>query len=173
MEYSNNFLNLNTLSNLSNNRIDTVISDADLAKVNTALNDIESTLSFLIGLTVDERVQLPKINVVNKSFTQDAINAVVNNSAMLPAYLDKTAMEKDMDLYLQLDKLAIRIRQLLEKIDDTQMLAGSEAFVAALTAYKLFAAAAAAGVAGSDAVYDTLKERFAGQGGSGTPPPTT
>ena len=161
------------MSNLSNNRIDTVISDADLAKVNTALNDIESTLSFLIGLTVEERVQLPKINVVNKSFTQDAINAVVNNSAMLPAYLDKTAMEKDMDLYLQLDKLAIRIRQLLEKIDDTQMLAGSEAFVAALTAYKLFAAAAAAGVAGSDAVYDTLKERFAGQGGSGTPPPTT
>ena len=164
---------MNTMSNLSNNRIDTVISDADLAKVNTALNDIESTLSFLIGLTVDVRVQLPKINVVNKSFTQDAINAVVNNSAMLPAYLDKTAMEKDMDLYLQLDKLAIRIRQLLEKIDDTQMLAGSEAFVAALTAYKLFAAAAAAGVAGSDAVYDTLKERFAGQGGSGTPPPTT
>ena len=161
------------MSNLSNNRIDTVISDADLAKVNTALNDIESTLSFLIGLTVEERVQLPKINVANKSFTQDAINAVVNNSAMLPAYLDKTAMEKDMDLYLQLDKLAIRIRQLLEKIDDTQMLAGSEAFVAALTAYKLFAAAAAAGVAGSDAVYDTLKERFAGQGGSGTPPPTT
>ena len=161
------------MSNLSNNRIDTVISDADLAKVNTALNDIESTLSFLIGLTVEERVQLPKINVVNKSFTQDAINAVANNSAMLPAYLDKTAMEKDMDLYLQLDKLAIRIRQLLEKIDDTQMLAGSEAFVAALTAYKLFAAAAAAGVAGSDAVYDTLKERFAGQGGSGTPPPTT
>ena len=162
------------MSNLSNNRIDTVISDADLAKVNTALNDIESTLSFLIGLTVEERVQLPKINVANKSFTQDAINAVVNNSAMLPAYLDKTAMEKDMDLYLQLDKLAIRIRQLLEKIDDTQMLAGSEAFVAALTAYKLFAAAAAAGVAGSDAVYDTLKERFAGQEGSGaTPPPTT
>ena len=161
------------MSNLSNNRIDTVISDADLAMVNTALNDIESTLSFLIGLTVEERVQLPKINVANKSFTQDAINAVVNNSAMLPAYLDKTAMEKDMDLYLQLDKLAIRIRQLLEKIDDTQMLAGSEAFVAALTAYKLFAAAAAAGVAGSDAVYDTLKERFAGQGGSGTPPPTT
>ena len=161
------------MSNLSNNRIDTVISDADLAKVNTALNDIESTLSFLIGLTVEERVQLPKINAVNKSFTQDAINAVVNNSAMLPAYLDKTSMEKDMDLYLQLDKLAICIRQLLEKIDDTQMLAGSEAFVAALTAYKLFAAAAAAGVAGSDAVYDTLKERFAGQGGSGTPPPTT
>ncbi len=161
------------MSNLTNNRIDTVISDADLAKVNTALNDLESTLSFLIGLTVEERVQLPKINVANKSFTQDAINAVVNNGAMLPAYLDKTAMEKDMNLYNQLDKLAIRIRQLLEKIDDTQMLAGSEAFVAALTAYKLFAAAAAAGVAGSDAIYDTLKERFAGQGGSSTPPPTT
>lgn len=160
------------MSNLTNNRIDTVISDADLGKVNDALDTIENTLSFLIGLTVEERVQLPKINVANKSFTQDAINAVVNNSNMLPAYLDKTAMEKDMNLYNQLDKIAGRMRQVLEKIDDTQMLAGSEAFVAALTAYKLFAAAAAAGIAGSDAVYDTLRERFAGQGGSGATPPT-
>jgi hypothetical protein len=160
------------MSNLTNNRIDTVISDADLAKVNAALNDIESTLSFLKGLTVEERIQLPKINVANKSFTQDAINAVVNNGTMLPAYLDQTAMQNDMNLYNQLDKLAGRIRQVLEKIDDTQMLAGSEAFVAALTAYKLFSAAAAAGIPGSDAIYDTLRERFAGQGGSGATPPT-
>jgi len=160
------------MSNLTNNRIDTVISGADLAVVNGSIDAIETTLSFLIGLTVDERIQLPKINVANKSFTQDAINAVVDNAAMLPAYLDQTAMQNDMNLYIQLDKIASRMRQVLEKIDDTQMLAGSEAFVAALTAYKLFAAAASAGVAGSDAVYDTLKERFAGQGGSGANPPT-
>ena len=159
------------MSNLTNNRIDTVISDADLAKVNDAIDTIETTLSFLIGLTVDERVQLPKINVANKSFTQDAIDAVVDNGKMLPAYLDQKAMQNDMNLYNQLDKLSARIRQVLEKLDDTQMLAGSEAFVAALTAYKLFSAAAAAGIPGSDAIYDTLKERFAGQGGSGTTPP--
>lgn len=161
------------MSNLTNNRINTVISDADLGKVNDALDTIETTLSFLIGLTVDERIQLPKINVANKSFTQDAINAVVTNETMLPAYLDKTTMQNDMTLYNQLDKIAGRMRQVVEKIDDTQMLAGSEAYVAALTAYKLFAAAAAAGIAGSDAVYDTLRERFAGQGGSGATPPTT
>jgi hypothetical protein len=160
------------MSNLTNNRIDTVISDPDLATVNGAINTIEATLSFLIGLTVEERIQLPKINVANKSFTQDAINAVVNNGTMLPAYLDQTAMQNDMNLYNQLDKIAGRMRQVLEKLDDTQMLAGSEAYVAALTAYKLFAAAATAGIPGSDAVYDTLKERFAGQGGSGTPPTT-
>lgn len=160
------------MSNLTNNRIDTVISDPDLATVNGAINTIEATLSFLIGLTVEERIQLPKINVANKSFTQDAINAVVNNGTMLPAYLDQTAIQNDMNLYNQLDKIAGRMRQVLEKLDDTQMLAGSEAYVAALTAYKLFAAAATAGIPGSDAVYDTLKERFAGQGGSGTPPTT-
>jgi hypothetical protein len=171
MQYCNHVLNFDDMSNLTNNRIDTVISDADLATVNGAIDTIETTLSFLIGLTVDERIQLPKINVANKSFTQDAINAVVNNGTMLPAYLNQTAMQKDMNLYNQLDKLAGRIRQVLEKIDDTQMLAGSEAFVAALTAYKLFSAAAAAGIPGSDAIYDTLRERFAGQGGSGANPP--
>lgn len=172
MQYCNHILNFDIMSNLTNNRINTVISDADLAAVNGAIDTIETTLSFLIGLTVEERIQLPKINVANKAFAQDAINAVVNNGNMLPAYLNTTDMQNDMNLYNQLDKIAIRIRQVLEKVDDTQMLAGSEAYVAALTAYKLFAAAASAGIPGSDAVYDTLKERFAGQGGTGTPPPT-
>jgi hypothetical protein len=46
-------------------------------------------------------------------------------------------------------------------MEDTQMLAGSEAYSSALTAYKLFQAASEAGLKGSDAIYDSLKARFA------------
>lgn len=49
---------------------------------------------------------------------------------------------------------------MLEKLEDTQILAGSEAYVSALTGYKLFGAAADAGLPGADAIYDSLKTRF-------------
>jgi hypothetical protein len=62
---------------------------------------------------------------------------------------------------------------LAEKLDDTQMLAGSEAYITALAAYRNFDAAAKAGIQGADTIYNHLKERFKGQGGAGntnTPP---
>lgn len=69
-----------------------------------------------------------------------------------------------------MDELILLHNQLGEKLQDTQLLAGSEAYIGALTLYKLFASAAEAGVAGSDAVYNQLKQRFAGQGGTGGAP---
>jgi hypothetical protein len=59
---------------------------------------------------------------------------------------------------------------LSEKISDTQMLAGSEAYITSLAAYRMFEGAAKAGMAGADSVYDELKQHFAGQGGSGEKP---
>lgn len=114
----------------------------------------------LLGLTTDERIALPKINVANKAFTEDAINAISNNATMLPGYLNVANMQTDLQLFTQLDELTGLVRQLLEKLEDTQILAGSEAYVAALTGYRLFSAAAEAGIAGSDAIYDSLKARF-------------
>ena len=47
------------------------------------------------------------------------------------------------------------------------MLAGSEAYVTALAAYRNFEAAAKAGIQGADTIYELLKARFSGQGGTG------
>lgn len=90
---------------------------------------------------------------------------------MLPSFLNVTHMQNDLKLFIQLDELTGLVRQLLEKLEDTQMLAGSESYVSALTGYKLFSAAAEAGVPGSDSIYDNLKARF-NNGSSGTSPDT-
>ncbi len=74
-----------------------------------------------------------------------------------------------MTLFTQTDELLLLIRQLLEKVEDTHMLAGSEAYVSALISYKLFGSAADAGMPGADAIYDQLKARFAN---NATPTPT-
>lgn len=148
------------MSNITNNRINTTLSTQQISDVKAAVQSIYANMPFLLGLTTEERIALPKINVANKAFTEDAINAINNNTQMLPAYLNIEAIQTDLQLFTQLDELAGLVRQLLEKIEDTQILTGSEAYVSALTGYKLFGAAASAGIPGSDAIYDGLKARF-------------
>jgi len=160
------------MSNLTNNRIDTVMTSAQITDVKNAIDTINSALSFSVSLTTEERASLPKISVANKSFTEDAINALANNASIFPAYLDVKLMQNDLKLYQQLDELAIMLRQTLELIEDTRILAGSEAYVAALSVYKLVGAAASAGVQGTDTIYEQLRERFTVSTNTNPTPPT-
>lgn len=158
------------MANLTNNRINETITAEQIINVKGALQTISTNLPFLIGLTTDERIALPTINVSNKAFTEDAINAGVNNATLIPSYVSVANMQNDLTLFTQLDEIITMTNQLVEKLKDTQLLAGSEAYTSALTLYKLLGSAAEAGVPGADAVVAQLKQRFAGQGGAGTPP---
>lgn len=160
------------MSNLTNNRIDTVMTSAQVTDVKNAIAAINSAVSFSVSLTTDERASLPKISVANKSFTEDAINALSNNASIFPAYLNVTQMQNDLKLYQQLDELATILRQTLERIEDTRILAGSEAYVAALSVYKLVGAAASAGVEGTDTIYEQLRERFTVSTNTNPTPPS-
>jgi hypothetical protein len=158
------------MSNLSNNRLNITATPAQITAVKAALQTITTNLPFLIGLTTEERIALPAINVSNKAFTEDAINAAVNNAALIPSYVSVPHMQNDMALFIQLDEIILLVKQLLEKLEDTHLLAGSESYVGGLATYKLIGSAADAGVPGADAIYNQLKQRFAGQGGTGTTP---
>ncbi len=107
------------MSNLTNNRINTTATAAQITGVKTAIQTINNNLPFLIGLTVGERIALPSINVNNKAFTEDAINVMVNNSSLVPSYLSVPNMQADLTLFSQLDELIIIVKQLLERLEDT------------------------------------------------------
>ena len=154
------------MSNITSNRISVEIEDTELAKIKSYLQSTAASMPFLIGLTIDERIALPKMNDSNKTFVEDAMNAIINNSDMLPGYFNAKELAKDLMLFKQLDELYLLASQLAEKINDTRLLCGSEAYVTALTAYRLFDAAAKAGIAGADTINDLLKVRFAEQGSS-------
>lgn len=149
------------MANLTNNRIQASITEEAEQKFKQGVALINEALPFLVGLTAAERVNLPKINVSNKVFTEDAINVATNNPSLFPSFINIDKMKQDLTLYQDLDELGGIISQILEKINDTQMLAGSEAYASALTVYKVLGAAAAVGVEGTKSAYDQLKERFA------------
>jgi hypothetical protein len=157
---------------VTNNRISTVIAVEALTEVKNHFLKINSLLPFLTGLTADERQTMPKIDQANKVFVGDALKGMMQNPSFLPAYLSVEELQKDLTLYNQLDELVSLAAALNEKLTDTQMLAGSEAYITSLAAYRMFEGAARAGIAGADSVYDELKQRFAGQGPGGQKPET-
>ncbi|MFA9192461.1 hypothetical protein AAGV28_13870 [Flavobacterium sp. FZUC8N2.13] len=154
------------MSNLSNNRVNVAATAAQVTAVKAAFQTIMTNLPFLTGLTADERKSLNAIDVNNKVFAEDALAAAVNNPTLVPAYISVPNMQLDMTLFNQLDELSGLANQLCERIEDTKMLAGSEAYNVALSLYKSFGAAADAGAPGADSIVDKLKTRFANSGGN-------
>jgi len=148
------------MPNLNSNRIDVIMTDAELLAAKTKFAALEASLPFLIGLTPEERRSLPKINVSNKVFVEDAMMHIRNTPGVLPAYVDVAKLEKDFKLFGQLDELLGLAKRITEKIQDTVMLAGSESYVTTLTAYRLFGAAALAGIPGADTAHSHLQTRF-------------
>jgi hypothetical protein len=160
------------MSNLLNNRVNATATAAQVTAVKAAFQTILTNLPFLVGLTADERKSLITIDVSNKAFTEDAINAAVNNPTLVPSYLSVANIQSDITLFNQLDEISAMANQLCERIEDTKMLAGSEAYNVALALYKSFGSAADAGVQGADSIVDQLKKRFAASGGNAvTVPP--
>jgi len=160
------------MSNLLNNRVNTTATAAQLTAVRTAFQTILTNLPFLVGLTADERKSLNAIDVNNKAFAEDALSAAVNNATLVPGYISVPTMQNDLTLFAQMDEISGLANQLCERIEDTKMLAGSEAYNTALSLYKSFGTAADAGVLGADSIVDKLKTRFAASKGNAvtTPP---
>lgn len=156
------------MANLTNNRLSITLTPEELKKALNALQEVNAVLPFLTGLTVEERMKLPKIDGSNRLFVQDALKVMKQNGAIMPNFVNVEELEKDFTLYEQLDSVLSAVNQLQEKLRDTQMLAGSEAYSSALMAYRMFQMAADAGLPGMDTVVDDLKQRFAGQGATVT-----
>ena len=150
---------------IQNNRVNYTLTDADLNRLRAAFQQIIGILTpFAQALTTEDRQFLPKMDVSNKAFVSDAMVAVKSNPDFIPAYLATDAMDLDYKLFEQLEEFIGNAETVKEMLSDTQMLAGSEAYSNALAAYRLFGAAAKAGLNGADSVYEKLASRFAGQG---------
>lgn len=140
--------------------IDATITDAQRIAVFTAIADIESSLAFLINLTAQERQALPKMGSATQSFVSKALEIATNNPQFVPPYVDVTAMQKDYDLAVRLQGIEMQLASLCEKVSDTNLAVGSEAFVTGLTLYNSIKAAGKVNVPGAKALAAELAERF-------------
>ncbi len=150
--------------------IDAEITDAQRTAVFAAIATIEENLAFLINLTPAERQALPKMGNISQSFVSKALEIAANNPQFVPPYVDVPAMQKDYDLAVRLQGIEIQLASLIEKVGDTNLAAGSEAFVTGLTLYNTIKAAAKVNVPGANALASELGERFIQTSAAATTP---
>lgn len=117
------------------NRVDVDFSADDLQVVLTALATVREKLPFLIGLSTDERLRLPKIGRKSQAFTYQALDMAAKHPELMPRYLDVEAAMRDMNLFAALNSVLQVLSELEQMVKDTQSVAGSEAYAAARKAY--------------------------------------
>ncbi len=132
-----------------------------LAQVTDLVNQIASLLQpYLHALTPGQRKILPKMADKTVSFISKALEFANSNSQFAPAYLDVKSLSDNVTSVTELTQVENPLASLSMQLSDTVMIAGSEAYVAALTFYNSVKEAARRNVPGAKPIADDLKKRF-------------
>jgi hypothetical protein len=140
------------------NRVDATLTDQDTKEVMAAVATIRSKLGFAVGLTPKERQSLTKIGRKSQTFTEGALVLAEKHPELVPPGVSIEGARRDMNLFLALSPIVQAIGELYRLAEDTQMVAGSEAFAAARVAYG--SAKALGDGMGLDDVIEELSLRF-------------
>ena len=132
-----------------------------LAQAQTHIDAAIGLLSpYVLALTSEERHDMPKMGDKTLSFVAKAKDYAHHYPHLCPSYLDLAKFDTDMLDAVGLRTVHISAKQLSDNIDDTIMIAGSEAYQAALVFYNAVKAAAALDIPGAKEIYNDLKSRF-------------
>jgi hypothetical protein len=119
-------------------------------------------LPYVTSLTPAERRTIAKMGEKTLSFVEKAHEAAVENPNLVPPFLDMAAFDIDFADAHNLWSLHLATNQLHENVDDTTMVAGSEAYQFALIFYNSVKMAARQDIPGAKAIYGELRKRFPG-----------
>lgn len=118
------------------NKVDAEVKESAKKEILDAINLIDKKLPFLVALTPDDRREMPKMGNKTHSFVNKALEVASQNEEILPRYFKVDDLKKDMELVNALSSVSLALSQLSQKVDDTIMTAGSEAYIAALVVYR-------------------------------------
>jgi hypothetical protein len=153
------------MSNLSENRLNVVLSAADMTAINTSIAAIVAKVPANTTLTDEQRNSYNAINVANKVFAEDClVEAQANGTGILPGFINLTVLQNDLTAFEQLDSIASALSNVLQRIEDAKRIAGHEAYGQATNIYNSFKQAHDSGIANSTASYQKLKVRYDAQG---------
>lgn len=143
------------------NKISLHIPAEDLDAINAAIKTLQDKLMpHLVTLTKEERVGLSKMGDKNIAFIEKCKEYIEQNPQLVPQYLNLEEMKVDIEAVATLRMLLNPIGQISSALDDSMMLSGSEAYVAALAFYHYIQGATKMNIPGAKDINDELKKQF-------------
>ena len=149
------------------NQISAVFSPDTLQTVHGALQTLTDTLNpLLVNLGPEEKQALPKMGPRTSDFVARTMSYMRAMPQYLPGFVDIDEFQKDLDAVATLGELQHQLGTTHDMVNATRMLAGSEAYVAALSIYEALKTAARRGSPEAQAAAADLAERLGPRGRS-------
>ena len=138
--------------------IDPAVKTAALESIASIREQLEPLLH--ITLTPSDRQELLKMGDKTQAFVEKSLEYAGREPALVPSFLNLPEAQKDYKLASDMGELSRSLSKLLQEVNDAWMLAGSEAYDAALIFYGSVKAASRTDSGGSQSIYADLAQRF-------------
>jgi hypothetical protein len=143
------------------NRISITITDAQKTSVKDAVTEVANlTQNWHVPISKEELKPLPKIADGSIPFVEKVAQYAVSNPEFLPPFGDVPEFKKDFKGFMDLREIVRPLRQVVDNLENSMMVCGSEAWEFARAYYKSVQYHAKMGVPGAQAIYDDLRQRF-------------
>ena len=146
---------------MAQDRISLTLAPATLTAVDNALAALETALTQLVALEADERKRLPKMGDKSEAFCRQALSVVALNPQVVNPSLGLAGAQADLAALDVLRPRRQRMQKLVERMQDTETLLGSDVMATALEAYGLLKISGKS--QGLSALRAGLSSRFKGQ----------
>lgn len=124
-----------------------------------AIATIRQNLPFLLALKPEDRKSILKLGPKSVKFVAEVRKLAAAHPELVPSAIDFPEFAKDADLVEALGRFQPELAQVSEAVEDTLMVAGSEAMNSALILYGILQTSARA-VPGLDETVKELGQRF-------------
>jgi len=135
---------------------------AKLTTIDTALASLETALVELVALETKERMRLPKMGGKSEAFCRQTLSVIAQNPQIINPSLGLPSAQADLAALDALRPRRQRLQRLLERMQDTETLLGSDVLATALEAYGLLKVSGKS--QGLASLRAGLGTRFKGQG---------
>ncbi len=117
------------------NQLSASISDSDLNEILDAITFINTKLPDLVLLSALERSALPKTSSDTINFIYENLKLADEAPELVPDCVDLAELRKDLALIKSIEKILVPLKDLSKKLEDSAVLAESEAYLPSIAIY--------------------------------------
>ncbi len=124
------------------NQISASVSKKDLKEIIEAIEFIDEKLADLVSLSDEELASLPKMGKNTFSFVLENLKLAETNQELVPKDVSLVELKKDIELINVIEKILEPLNKLTKKLNDSVVLASSEAYLPSMAIYNAIKAEA-------------------------------
>jgi hypothetical protein len=149
--------------------ISVVFTEEEIASIDSALSAIENIVkSKAVNLTPKQRQFYGRVAYEMEVWVDKTYSYMQQDAQLVPPYIDMEEHTKDIIAHRALNPRIERLNNILQLLEDTNRLLGSDLYNNSLAYYRNLREASKVNAVGASSKYNDLKQQFPGKKGKNT-----